>query len=418
MTPIRNLRPDELLPGDRLAQDIFVGTQVLLRNGTQLQVAQIDRLRKLPLGAISILREDEAEEAAAAQYVPDSAQFQMPPLAAPQAREGAIGEEQSWLSNEYFHQPVAVPLDISPGEKMFAAHKERLREEAGLAPAIPTEQQAQIERDLHASLISAGIRKMADLQQLSSLADSLYSAAADNPDGYLRFGDISQYGQYLATKAVSSALVFSRVCPEEMQEQLKDLTRALFALSALFAVYPGAREPEAGMNEEQRDQLGQAMLRYFEWAHSARIASEEVLQTVLLQFERHDGLGVPYGLTGDMVPEASASLGLASAYTGKTISQPRSPRQSPRQAADYLISQSGTAFSGPGVNRFLKKLGYYPSGALVELNDGRLAIVVEQNSRALLKPTVRLLRGESELGDKLNLADEPKTFIRRQLLEY
>lgn len=394
-----------------------MGTQVLLRNGTQLQGSQIERLRKLPLSAVSILREDEAEEAAAAQYMPETAQFQLAPLAGPAAREGAA-DEQAWLSNEFFHQPVAVPLDISAGEKMFAAHKERLRKDAGLSPAIDTERQEQIERELHASLIAAGIRKMADLQQLSSLADNLHEAAAQNPEGYLRFGDISQYGQYLAAKAVSSALVFSRVCPEEVQDSLRELTRALFALTALFAVYPGAREPEGLAGSEQQEQLGQAMLRYFEWAHSARIASEEVLQTVLLQFERHDGQGLPYGLAGDMIPEASASLGLAGAYAGRTLSQPRQPRQAPRLAADYLISQSGTAFSGPGVNRFLKRIGYFPTGALVELNDGRLAIVVEQNSRALLKPVVRLVRDDSALGDKLNLAEEPKLFVRRQLIEY
>jgi hypothetical protein len=418
VTTIQHFRLDELRAGDRLAQDIFVGTQVLLRSGTQLQAAQIERLRKLPLSSVAALREAELTEVAAAQYSPDPAQFQMPPLGGPALRELSAPDDQAWLSNEFFHQPVAVPIDISEGEKMFASRKEDLRREAGLKPALSDKVQEQIERDLHASLISAGIKKVADLQQLTSLADGLSESLKDNPEGYLRFADITQYGQYLASKAVSAALVFSRVCPEDLQPQIKDLTRALFALTALFAVVPGAQEPGPGMAEEKKDQLGQAMLRYFEWAHSARLASEEVLQTVLLQYERHDGLGVPYGLVGDMIPEASAGLGLAGAYAGKTISQPRSQRQTPRQAADYLISQSGTAFSGPGVNRFLRALGYYPSGALVELSDGRLAIVVEQNPKALLKPIVRLVRETSVLGDKLNLAEDAKVFIRRQLLEY
>lgn len=419
LTPVIYLQTGDLKPGDSLAQDIFVGTQVLLRNGTLLQQPQIDRLRKLPLTSVAIMREDSVPASAAESYAPDLSMFNLPPVAMPALKDFSQGTTQTWLSNEYFSEPVPVPVDIPAAEKMFAQIKDALRDAAGLIPAVSSEQQEQLSRDLHASLISAAIKKNTDLDQLSDIADTLSKASTESPEGYLRFNDIQQYGQYLAGKAVNSALVLSRICPEEGRAGLTELTRALFAIAGLFAILPSLNDEDlAGHKQEDRETLGQSLLKYFEWLGSRNYASEDALQTAMLQFERTDGMGLPYGLSGDMIPKVSEAVAIASAYAARTLSQPKRPRQTPRQAADQMIAQSGKAFSGPGVNRFLRSMGYYPTGSLVELNNGDNALVVAQSERAMLKPIIRLTSEDGSLGEMLNLVEQPNMFIRRQVLEY
>jgi hypothetical protein len=420
LTPVIYLQTGDLEPGDCLAQDIFVGTQVLLRNGTVLAQAQIERLRKLPLSSVAVQREEGLPPAAAAEaYTPDSAMFELPAVGMPAVRQAVPENAQNWLSNEYFSQPVPVPADIPDSEKYFAQIKDALRVEAGLAPAMSQEQQDQLTRDLHASLISAAIRKGPDLDQLGGIADEVSQAAADKPEGYLRFSDIQQYGQYLSGKAVNASLVLSRILPEDSREALGELTRVLFAISALFALAPGYNEEGlAAPRPEDRETLSQGLLNYFGWLGSRSFASEETLQTAMLQFERSDGSGLPYGLSGDMIPKLSESIALANAYTARVLSQPKRPRQTPRQAADQLIAQSGKAFSGPGVNRFLRSMGYYPLGSMVELNTGATALVVAQSERAMLKPTVRMVQEGGSLGPEVKLVEQPQLFIRRQVLEY
>jgi len=420
LTPVIYLPTGELRPGDCLAQDIFVGTQVLLRNGTPLAQAQIERLRKLPLSSVAVQRVEGLPPASAAEaYEADVLSQHMPPVGLPTLRQSVPETAQNWLSNEYFSQPVAVPVDIPESEKLFARFKDELRSSAGLSPSIAPQQQDQLTRDLHASLISAAIKKGPDLEQLAEIADDFSQAASGKPDGYLRFSDVQQYGQYLSSKAVNAALVLNRILPQESREELADLTRALFAISALFALAPGYSEE--GLNSpkpEERDALGQGLLNYFSWLGERGFAGEEVLQTAMLQFERTDGSGLPYGLSGDMIPRLSESIALANAYSARTLSQPKRPRQTPRQAADQLIAQSGKAFSGPGVNRFLRGMGYYPLGSLVELNNGAIALVVAQSERAMLKPAVRLVEESGALGPELSLVDQAHVFIRRQVLEY
>jgi hypothetical protein len=57
---------------------------------------------------------------------------------------------------------------------------------------------------------------------------------------------------------------------------------------------------------------------------------------------------------------------------------------------------------------FVKTVGIYPTGSLVRLKSGRLAVVVEQNAQALLTPKVRVFystkSNQRVMPELLNLA--------------
>jgi hypothetical protein len=56
-----------------------------------------------------------------------------------------------------------------------------------------------------------------------------------------------------------------------------------------------------------------------------------------------------------------------------------------------LNKQAGTKFQEEVVEQFIRAIGMFPTGSLVELNTGEVAIVIEQNVERRLRPKLLVL---------------------------
>ena len=399
--------------GDELSQDIMAGSQVLLRSGTILSEGHIRRLRQLPLGQVAVRRELAAQGAGGQR----EAEVLARPL--PDFNELRSGDRPGWLADEYFSQPVPVPQSLSRAERLLSEAKHELCRSIGLEPLVDPERDAWIKQEVHAAYISSMLKQEVNLDQLGAAAGALASAIRQNPRGYLDFADIDQYGQYLAARAIMSCKAFHHALSDSTGIELDDHVRGQLALCNAFALMPaGLADTDIANAAERREQFGSALLSYYGWLRSQHFVNERTLELVLLQHEHYDGTGSPYGLHGEMLPVESEAWAVATAFASRLYSLPRRPRQSSREAADHIFSLSGKTHSSQAVNRFLNSLGYYPNGSLVELNNDELALVVSQNSTALLKPVVRLVQLDGQIGEQLDLRQAPAVFIRRQVMEY
>jgi len=63
----------------------------------------------------------------------------------------------------------------------------------------------------------------------------------------------------------------------------------------------------------------------------------------------------------------------------------------PTMALRKLLEWSDSHFDRKLVEVFIKMLGVYPVGTLVELDSGRLGIIIEANDDNPLNPTVRII---------------------------
>jgi hypothetical protein len=198
-----------------------------------------------------------------------------------------------------------------------------------------------------------------------------------------------------------------------------DQLRGHLALCNVFALVPDQlSQPVEDLDEATLHSAREIVQRYGEWLTGQRFVADETLELVLMRFERYDGSGIPYGLKGEALPEPSQFWGLAWSYSEKLYSQPKRRRFSPRYAADGLTRQAGTAFAGSVINSFLRVVGLFPAGSLVELSDGRTALVTRQNERALLRPIVRVAQDGGQVAEELDLALDQSVFIRQPVLEY
>ena len=417
MADTQQIPVSELQVGDRLAQDIMVGSQVLLRKGTVLQLHQISRMKRLPLEVIII---EDRRGNAPPKIQPEVIEEKPHTPPTPEFKDFEDEETPSWLADEHFNTEVPVPPVLPQSETLFAERKDEIRKRGGLVPVIDSTTDAKLQKDIHATLINAAVSKRVDLKTLADTAGRLSSALREyKPEGYITCRDITRYGEHLVASALMSIKVIRQYKADYAFDQFEQHVRCQLALVNAHAVLP-VRPAMNGATQTGvvRAKTRDALLRYCSWLNSCKFVEDDVLKTMCLQFERFDGSGLPYGLKDEQIPELSESWAMAQMYSSKLHSRPKEARVDGRTAGEHLVSQSGRVFNGKRVNKFLTAIGFYPQGSLVELNDKRLAVVIRQNETALLKPQVQTVDVNGGVVETINLQSAPELYITRQVMEY
>jgi HD-GYP domain-containing protein (c-di-GMP phosphodiesterase class II) len=121
------------------------------------------------------------------------------------------------------------------------------------------------------------------------------------------------------------------------------------------------------------------------------VLDAEVRDMVLTHHERFDGSGYPQGLAGTAIPLAGRMAAIIDTYHAMSTPRPYRPAVSQHLAIRQLYSGRDREFQGELVEQFQACLGVYPTGSLVELNTGEVAIVMVQNQARRLQPRVALL---------------------------
>lgn len=145
----------------------------------------------------------------------------------------------------------------------------------------------------------------------------------------------------------------------------------------------------------------------------------EIRDMLLTHHERFDGSGYPDGLAGTSIPLAGRMAAIIDTYHAMSSQRPYRAAVSQHLALRELYAGRDSQFQGELVERFQACLGVYPTGSLVELNTGEVAIVMVQNHARRLLPRVAVLtrtdkgpREEFIVVDLMNQAD----VVRREIL--
>ncbi len=153
-------------------------------------------------------------------------------------------------------------------------------------------------------------------------------------------------------------------------------------------------------------------------ARGRRMAlTPEVLQILAQHHELADGSGFPARLGLDAMNPAARLVALVNRYDNLCNPGPRGTAITPHEAVSVLFAQSRSKFDMPILSGFIRMMGVYPAGSVVQLTDERYAMVMQVNSARPLKPRVlvhdpKVPRDEALL---LDLERQPDLGIRRSL---
>jgi putative nucleotidyltransferase with HDIG domain len=136
--------------------------------------------------------------------------------------------------------------------------------------------------------------------------------------------------------------------------------------------------------------------------------------SVLAQHHEHaDGTGFPMQLSGERLAMGARIVAIVDHYDKLCNPCSRSLPLTPHQAVAMLFAQGRQRYDTTVLNTFIRMMGVYPAGSLVQLTDDRYAMVVGVNSSRPLKP--RVLVHDNESASRISRRPEPLLLDLEQL---
>jgi putative nucleotidyltransferase with HDIG domain len=153
-------------------------------------------------------------------------------------------------------------------------------------------------------------------------------------------------------------------------------------------------------------------------AQAQRMGLSPGATTVIAQHhESADGSGFPMRIGADRMSAAARMVALVNRFDNLCNPSVLSRALTPHEALSMMFAQSRSKFDATMLNAFIRMMGVYPAGSVVQLTDDRYALVISVNSTRPLKPRVlvhdpRVPRDEAL---HLDLETVPDLGIRRSI---
>jgi len=228
------------------------------------------------------------------------------------------------------------------------------------------------------------------LASLSKHSVALVESAINNPDSAIWLTQLESQRSDLFQHSVNAtiwAIVFGRHLGLE-PEVLQDITLAL-----LLAKIGLLKQPHKDSSENMaKDENPYAFIdRSIALIKDCRHVNPRVINAIKTHLERHDGSGRPSGIPGSRIPLVGKIAGIADYY--EALINPLSKRKAlcSYDASQLLFSLRDTKFQGDLVEEFIKAIGIYPTGSVVELDSKELGIVVESKPNMRLHPKLIII---------------------------
>ena len=262
---------------------------------------------------------------------------------------------------------------------------------------------------------SVRVRKTLDSAQARSAVGNMTQSMLRNPDALMLFAAMRQRGGYQLERAMDVSvymIAFARFLG--MDEG--DIERAghvgLLQDIGMLDLPQEMLQKVTRLEPAEFKIIRGHVARGREILSGTRGLPAEVAQLAALHHERYDGSGYPGGLKGDALGVIGAMAGMVDTFDALTVKRPYAEAMSPSNALNLLFRMRGRTFHPQLVEQFIRCIGYFPVGSIVELNSGEVGVVVAQNAEQRLQPKVMVVRdarGEPLRPQKfLNLAKLPK----------
>lgn len=233
-----------------------------------------------------------------------------------------------------------------------------------------------------------------DLQVATKAVGKMVDSIIRNPDALVCLSQLKDVNEYTALHSIRTAIIalaFGRHLALSRDEL------GVVGMGALLHDVGMARLPKEILEKPgglTTDEF-QTMSNHVKWGieilqHSGGVP-QGVIEMVAQHHERGDGSGYPTKLTAKTITPAGAIAGIVDVYDAITSDRNYSGGLSAEDALKRMYEWRKKDFKPQMVEEFIKCMGIFPIGSLVELSTGAIGVVVTINRARRLKPKVALV---------------------------
>ncbi|NCF09462.1 MAG: DUF3391 domain-containing protein [Gammaproteobacteria bacterium] len=257
------------------------------------------------------------------------------------------------------------------------------------------------------------VDKKVDADSIKPAVHDMVESVIRNPDALLWLTKLRSIDTYAYDHAIDTsvlAVMFGRHLGLS-RDQLQELGLAglLFDVGKL-KLPPNLLSKPGKLTDEEYALVSKHVDYGVEILSQSSGISPKVIDGVRHHHERHDGSGYPQGLRNGEIPIYSRIVAIVDCFDAITSARPFRESISAHHAIRQMYDWRDKEFQAQLYEQFIQCLGVYPTGTIVELSSGEIAIVVAQNRTRRLRPRVMLVLDEEkvalERNSILDLGDE------------
>jgi HD-GYP domain-containing protein (c-di-GMP phosphodiesterase class II) len=224
------------------------------------------------------------------------------------------------------------------------------------------------------------------------LVDEINDSISRNPEAFLNLARLKTKDDYtyLHSVAVCALMIALGKHLGLSDTELKDagLAGLLHDVGKMMIPDDVLNKPGKLSNEEF-EIIKQHPRKGWELLKGAPEITAIALDVCLHHHERVDGKGYPERISGDQLSVYARMGAICDVYDALTSNRCYKNGWEPADTIRKMAEWKDGHFDERIFQAFVKTIGIYPSGALVKLKSGRLAIVIEQTEKSLLTPIVK-----------------------------
>lgn len=260
-------------------------------------------------------------------------------------------------------------------------------------------------------LDSVALQGVVNTEEAKEVVNDCVQSVIRNPNALLWMSRVKEADDYTAEHSMN-VCIYAISFGRHLGLDSEDLTK--LGLCALLHDVGKMRVPNEILNKPDKLSAKEYKIIQAHTIHGRNLLMSTAgmlpaaIDVAYSHHEKMDGTGYPRKIKASGTSTFTRIVAIVDAYDAMTAERCYAPAISPTEALNFIYKAKGTHFDEYLAREFIRCIGVYPPGTVVELKNGSVAIVLATNHRYSRLPQIIVVLDEDKQPCKERIYDLAK----------